>query len=197
MKSFVLLVFFAFVLDGCAEKEEQEIKLTSFTVKADNPVVSDVPERYRPFYVSWLDSPDIKTLEKAKENLPFDSITLERTECLGTCPVYKVTFFRSGTARLEAHAFMPLKGDFEGRVPIAVFARLCFALDKLGFAGFKADYRAPWTDCATCIVTVSTKTGSQSVSDYGEVGPIELWTIQNVLDRVREQVEWKPLKGPN
>jgi hypothetical protein len=197
MKRFVLLVFLAFLLTGCAQKEEkQEIKLTAFTVATatNKPEFSDVPERYRPFYYGM---PDIKDFEKAKADLPFDSITLERTGCLGRCPVYKVTFFRSGTARLEANGFMPLEGNFEGRVSIYTFARLCFAIEKLGFASFKTNYPAQWTDGPTCIVTVFTKTGSKSVSDDSGIVPIELWTIQNVLDHVREEVEWKPLKGPN
>lgn len=155
----------------------------------DDRAIEGVPSRYRPIYDGFLGYRE----DGSRDVLPFESITLERTACFGSCPVYKVTLFRNGEARLEAEAHMPLNGVYRGKIDIRTFARICFVLERFGFASFKADYQAPWTDSATCIVTVRTKRGEKSVSDYGEVGPIELWAIQSAIDRVRESIHWTPV----
>ena len=33
--------------------------------------------------------------------------------------------------------------------------------------------------------------GATVDSDYGSVGPIDLWAIQELIDGIREQTEWK------
>ena len=189
MKNFLLLSLMALTMVGCAKK----IGDPSMGL-GETRATEGVPAKYRQIYEGYF---GFRDGGKSREALPFESITLERTECYGTCPAYKVTFFRSGAARLEAIAHMPIEGSFESEIDIGRFARMCFALEKFGFASFKSDYRAPWTDDATCIITATTAKGSKIVSDYGEVGPIELWTIQSALDRTRQELHWKPAKKPN
>lgn len=121
---------------------------------------------------------------------------MERTGCYGNCPVYKITLFRNGDALLEAKAFMAQPtGTYKGRVYPRDYARLCLALERFRFANMKGDYRAGWTDDATCIVTATSKDRVKVVSDYGEVGPVELWTIQAAIDQVRERIQWSPAVG--
>src|SRR3954464_3410028 len=38
---------------------------------------------------------------------PLDSVTLERTACFGTCPMYHLTITRPGTARMQVRTFGP------------------------------------------------------------------------------------------
>jgi len=43
-------------------------------------------------------------------------ITLERTRCLGTCPVYKLTISGDGTVVYEGKDFVKVKGMKKSRV---------------------------------------------------------------------------------
>lgn len=43
-------------------------------------------------------------------------ITLERTVCFGTCPVYKLTIYRDGRVRYEGIKFVKKKGKATGRI---------------------------------------------------------------------------------
>jgi Domain of unknown function (DUF6438) len=131
------------------------------------------------------------------EHSDIQSISLARTGCFGECPIYQVTFMRSGDVRLEAKRYMPLSGVFEGKISEETFGRLCYAFEKLGFSNFGNAYIAPWTDDSTCVVTITTKKGQKEVSDYGSVGPVELWVLQNTLDRIREGVDWAQVKEPS
>ena len=105
---------------------------------------ADVPKPFRFVFQGSLPAGGLK---EAWAELPFDSITLERTSCLGTCPAYGVTFYRGkstsandesiddqfGQAALTVtrvsrpnayfRRFPDATGNFEGRVDIWTFAQ--------------------------------------------------------------------------
>lgn len=187
MKSFdgLLLgvVFLSFFANGRALAADPPDPL--FHSAADS-----APEIYKPLFSAFTSDDDQKNLRK---NLPYESITLERTPCYGTCPVYTVTLYRSGMAELYAKSYLPKTGNFVGKIDVLSFGRLCYLLDHFHFSDFKDSYRGSWTDDTTCIVTARTSAKvAKKVSDYGSVGPIELWAIHQVIDRMRERIEWKP-----
>lgn len=128
-----------------------------------------------------------------RAKLPFDSISLQRTPCFGTCPVYSVTFHRNGEAEFEAKEHLPKLGKFSGKLDVATYGRLCYLIEQSRFQDLKDRYQASWTDDTTCIVTVSGGEKRKEVSDYGSVGPIELWAIQQIIDSVRESISWTPV----
>src|SRR4051794_27643221 len=66
-----------------------------------------VPDIYKPLFSSFASDEERKNL---RENLPYESITLERTPCFGQCPVYTVTFYRSGKAELYAKNYLSKTG---------------------------------------------------------------------------------------
>jgi len=150
--------------------------------------ISNVPDVYKPLYLGNL-SPE--KMEAFRAALPYESITLERTSGSGSSPVYRVTLYRSGKAELEAKAFLPKTGEFTGQVDLPTFARLCYVLDSSGFKDFQEKYRADMTDDAACIITVSTGKSRKAVADYGTIGPIQLWAIEQLIDGVRERTDWK------
>lgn len=130
-----------------------------------------------------------------RAKLPFESITLERTPCFGASPVYTVTLHRSGKAELHAVKNMPKSGDFVGEIDPLSYGRLCYFMEHSHFSDFKNVCQPPirWTDDSTCIVTARLDGGVvKKVSDYGTVGPIQLWAIQQLIDGFRERVVWKP-----
>ena len=98
---------------------------------------------------------------------------------------------RDGKAELNAQGHLPKLGKLIGEVNIYTYGRLCYLVESSHFIDFKPDYTAMWTDDSTCVVTVTTGSKSKTVSDYGSVGPIKLWAIEEVLDATRDKIEWK------
>src|SRR5438477_264594 len=43
--------------------------------------------------------------------LPCESIALERTGCLGKCPIFRMSFEKGGGARLSALKHLPIEGE--------------------------------------------------------------------------------------
>ncbi|MEK7950092.1 DUF6438 domain-containing protein [Luteolibacter sp. Y139] len=123
----------------------------------------------------------------------YQSISLERTACYGTCPVYTVILHRDGRAEYKPRAHLAQQGDFEGEINSYEFERLSYLLEKNGFERMNGSYKAGFTDAATCIVTASSSSGAKKVSDYGGAGPINLWVIQQLIDGIRARTDWKPV----
>lgn len=167
---------------------------------------SGVPAEFEFLYSGGILSGQLKAVWAA---LPYKSITLERSRCMGPCPAYKVTLYRgspSGEGRetyedrfgpAEMHATVPgvfpaKSGDFSGKVDIWSYGRLCYLLSKSQFFGLSDRYESGWSDQQTITVTVMDSGSTKTVSEYGGVGPIELWGFQEAIDSIAQGVNWTP-----
>ncbi len=120
-----------------------------------------------------------------------DSIALERTVCFGECPIYTVTFFRSGKAEYVGEAYVDRVGRYEGKLAERSFARLCQLVEHASFGNMKAEYLGAWTDAPSAQVTVTERGQTRKVLDYDEVGPPELWALEQALDNLASRVKWR------
>ncbi len=159
---------------------------------AEKAAPAGTPDEYN---LIWSQRYLSATEEAQKEAaLPYTSIKMERTECYGTCPAYSVTFHRDGSAEYEAKAHLPKLGSFTGHIRITTFARLCYSLQRLGVFNLKPDYSANWTDDSRCTISVEGRE-KKVVSEYGGIGPIELWSAQMIIDQVKDEIEWTALSN--
>jgi hypothetical protein len=102
-----------------------------------------------------------------------DSIVLERSMCLGTCPAYRLRLSDSGEVRFESRN----PGD-EGRrvadtVPAATFPALISKAKSIGFydlpskiLGDSVLCRIARSDAPTVVVTIFTNAQTRRVQDY-------------------------------
>lgn len=171
---------------GCSEKEGSSLIYDPISASEREPA----PEHYRFLFRSdfGVSENDVKRI---LAGLPYDSISLERTPCFGTCPVYNVTFYRNGHAEYEAVRHLPKLGKFSGEIDPFLYGRLCYLIENSSFDKMEPGYSASWTDDTACIVRVKTGSKTIEVGDYGNVGPIELWAIQEVIDGFCGRIEWK------
>lgn len=132
------------------------------------------------------------TVEAVLAALPFEKIELERTACMGPCPVYTVTFHRDGRADYHGGFHAERRGRFSGKVDPFSYGRLCYLLEATGFFGLAADFTAPWTCSSTTYVRVWRQSSSEPavIRDYGEFGPITLWALQQSIDSVATRIAW-------
>jgi hypothetical protein len=88
-------------------------------------------------------------------------ITLERTACFGSCPVYKVTLDARG-----ALVFTSKSGCATRTVPPSEVAKLASLVKSVGFFGLKAKYTANVTDHPSAYVTVAMGGRTKKVDHY-------------------------------
>lgn len=167
---------------GCENRPEHRARPTTTLDK------SSIPAIYRPLFEGGLGFAEVDSL---RASLPYKSITLSRSPCFGDCPVYDVTLRSDGKATLKSNQYLDEIGTFEGEVNIFSYGKLCYLMDRLEFSKFQPQYEANWTDATTVTITASTKDCEITVSDYSEIGPVELWAIQQTIDNIRHEIEWK------
>jgi Domain of unknown function (DUF6438) len=124
---------------------------------------------------------------------PVNEITLERTECKGTCPVYRVSFRPDGTVIYVGRQHVPRIGTFTGRISPQTFGRLVELLQSIEYSQLDDRYTSPITDHPHAITTVTWSDKRKTVDNYAEAGPTSLWAFEMVLDAVTATVsDWKP-----
>jgi hypothetical protein len=181
-KVFLPLLGVAAFLVGCG-KPKQHV-----SSDLDGVLPNDLPAVYQPFWDQSIASND----ERApRAKLPYDRIALERRSGMATAPDYRVVFHRSGLAELDDQGGSP-RGRFKSEIHPASYARLCF-IERSRFESLPRDYHYPASDQDTAIVSVASSSGKHTVSEYGEVGPIELWTIQQTIDGLKAGLRWEPV----
>jgi Domain of unknown function (DUF6438) len=124
---------------------------------------------------------------------PADSavVTLERTPCFGSCPVYLVTASSNGAVRFEGKSHVSHPGSAVGRIPKARLDSLLAELEAAGYFDFEERYVPGSPACgnvATDLPTVTT-----SVSLHGRTKRIEHYRgcagAPLALSRLEERID--------
>ena len=116
----------------------------------------------------------------SKDTDQITEVTLERTACFGTCPVYKVTLRSDGTILYEGREFVEMKGTYKGQV--YGFDRLARLIISQGYFNLKDKYSINATDLPSAVTSVVRDGKRKTIVDYGGTGPIELWGIEMAID---------------
>src|SRR5688572_26858856 len=83
----------------------------------------------------------------AQETVPADLlITLERTECEGTCPAYSVTIDAKGIGTYRGFKHVRVGGRQRDQIPVARVAALWAAAERIRFFELRNRYSAMITD---------------------------------------------------
>jgi hypothetical protein len=102
-----------------------------------------------------------------------DSIVLERSMCLGTCPAYRVRLSDSGEVRFESRNPGEEGQRAVDTVPATTFPVLVSTAKSIGFFDYPSKIlgdsvlcRVAATDAPTVVITVFTKAQTKRVEDY-------------------------------
>ncbi|MGB5850751.1 MAG: DUF6438 domain-containing protein [Rhodanobacter sp.] len=134
----------------------------------------------------------------AKALFPLRSISLERTSCLGACPVYVMTLRRDGPATLVTRDAVNGHAQyFDAAISPELFARATQLAQAAMGTARKQEYAGQWTDDYSAIMRVESDHGSWCVFDYGQVAPVQIWAFESLLHDFRQQIDWQPSSSPH
>lgn len=124
-------------------------------------------------------------------------ITLERTACFGTCPVYKLTVYGDGRAEYEGEMFVAVEGRQTATISAEQVRELAAAIEKANYFSLKGDYSALATDLPSAITTVTLDGQTKTINHYGMCGypdidtaPEELCDLENKIDKIANSAQW-------
>lgn len=126
-------------------------------------------------------------------------IELERTACLGSCPVYTVALREDGSVRYEGREHVKQSGTATATVSPAAVQGLVDAANTAGFFGLADRYAhgeptCPLytTDSPRTFIAITANGRTKRIEhDYGcENGPKALVTLANRIDSVAGSSKW-------
>jgi hypothetical protein len=125
-------------------------------------------------------------------------ITLERTACFGTCPVYAVRITSDGRVDYEGKQFVRVTGRASATIPPSEFASLARAFEQIGYFALDESYRfiahadgsrSSVTDLPTTITSIRIGERFKQVVDY--VGaPAALRDLERRIDATAGTMRW-------
>ena len=137
---------------------------------------------------------------------PTPVVTLERTPCFGTCPVYTVSISASGTVRFLGRNHVSKEGEATAEIPRATVDSLLRELEAGGYFDFADAYvmDSPAcgqyaTDSPTVITSATVGGRSKTIRhDYGcFAAPAELARLERMIDEVAGTSRWTSSGPPD
>ena len=143
--------------------------------------------------------PDTPRARPAAQRADSVLIELERTACLGGCPVYSVALLGDGTVRYDGRNFVKQTGAATAKVAPAAVRGIVDAANRAGFFGLPDRYAhgeptCPLytTDSPRTFITVTAGGRTKRIEhDYGcENGPKALVSLAARIDSVAGTARW-------
>lgn len=126
-------------------------------------------------------------------------VTLERTPCFGTCPVYRVAITPSGAVHFVGKHHVIQQGEATAEIPAARVDSLMRELETGGYFGFADAYVMDSPDCgrystdSPTVITSATAAGRSKTirHDYGcDAAPEALGRLERRIDEVAGTSRW-------
>ncbi|MCF7222226.1 ankyrin repeat domain-containing protein [Marilutibacter chinensis] len=166
--------------------------------------------RYRPFVLDGRPVAAIVTEEIAEEERPQRPVPmpqaplervrigLERSACLGSCPMYRVEIRGDGQAVYEGRRFVAVEGRHAYRVPVEDVARLVESAREKALWSMRPAYLAEITDQPGYTVTLDVGGEVHRIEDYvGQKAgmPRVVSAFEDEIDAVARADGWVNLSG--
>lgn len=131
-------------------------------------------------------------------------ISLERTRCFGTCPVYKVAIHADGLVEFHGELFVAAIGDYTATVAAENFETLAEFAEQIDFSNLDEEYRFGRTedgsiiavsDLPSRITTIYRGEDAKSILNYYN-GPEVLEQFELLIDELTDSVGWVGSQTP-
>lgn len=125
-------------------------------------------------------------------------ITLRRTGCFGTCPVYSVEIFENGRVIYTGSQFVQVSGERTSAIPKADVEKLVHDFLRIGYFSLKASYETHKnpdgtvemiSDLPTTYTSLRIGERTKSVKDYASA-PRALKDLEWEIDRAANTHRW-------
>lgn len=131
-----------------------------------------------------------KTVQKTVSDLPV--ISMIKTACFGSCPVYEINIFYDGKVELKGEMFMDLIGGFRADLTKSELKQLINAFEERDFFAFEDEYSAKITDLPTTYLSFNYQGRNKKIKDYYNA-PEELKALEKMVAELLEKLDWKPV----
>ena len=109
-------------------------------------------------------------------------ISLQRTACFGTCPIYKIEIFSDGSGIYTGTRFVKNIGVTRFSLSKTQINLILTQAEAIGFTNMKEDYSEPISDLPTTFIQIKDK----RIRDYTGA-PKKLKNLENLIDQLYQK----------
>ena len=119
-------------------------------------------------------------------------ITLERTACRGTCPIYKLTIEGNGTVIYEGQDFVQVIGKETASLSSEQIQELVTAFEQAKFSTLTDYTHEDTTDSPSVITSITLNGKTKTVNHYygDNSAPQELFDLESKIDEITNSKQW-------
>lgn len=129
----------------------------------------------------------------AQENKPNPVITLERTACFGSCPIYTISIFENGDVIYNGEKFVDVTGEQKSQIDPATVALMVKAFEDAGYFDWKEAYDTMTvTDLPSAITSVTRNGETHKIVRYAgdNSAPLALPFLEQWIDMMTNSQLW-------
>ena len=119
-------------------------------------------------------------------------ISMKRTACYGTCPVYELRIYSDHMATLTAEEHLELEGDYSAKISDETYQGIVDAFNASDFFDFEDEYTSNMSDLPTTFIYYSDLRRSKKIRDYYG-SPEELRQLEDRVEALITDLDWQPL----
>ena len=109
-------------------------------------------------------------------------ISLQRTACFGTCPIYKIEIFSDGSGIYTGTRFVKNIGVAKFSLSETQMNLILTQAEAIGFTNMKEEYSEPISDLPTTFIQIKDK----RIRDYTGA-PKTLKNLENLIDQLYQK----------
>ena len=117
--------------------------------------------------------------ENAKEKLKQLAVSLEKTACFGTCPVFKIKIYKNGDAIFEGKKFVKKTGLIKFKVKQNEIQKILAKAKNIKFTKMLNEYTEKITDLPTTYIQIKEK----KIKDYYGA-PKKLKDLEKLIEEI-------------
>jgi hypothetical protein len=120
-------------------------------------------------------------------------LTLEKTACFGTCPIYSLLIFQDGTAIYEGRRFVSDSGSFKINFTPEQLNAIKAKAEEIKYFELEDKYDSPVTDFPTTITSI--RIGNKiKIIQNRVAGPGELKSFESFVESMMKENKLEPLE---
>ena len=109
-------------------------------------------------------------------------ISLQRTACFGTCPIYKIEIYTDGSGTYTGTRFVENIGVSKFQLSKSDVRKILEFANKIGFSKLKDEYSEPITDLPTTFIQIKNK----RIRNYTGA-PKKLKNLEKLIDQLYQK----------
>ena len=123
-------------------------------------------------------------------------ISMQKTSCVGDCPVYTIDIYESGVVYFNGRENVDKLGEFKIKLSRMELQRLINIFNEYNFFGFEDRYVTDERDLPTTYIYFSHNGKRKRVMNY-DGAPVELKKLENEVAQLIKIPKWKQIRKPN